>query len=59
MRRFHWILLKLLTNDGVSLFVLQVTDGNKIALHQRNVAAVLAGDDGGLAIQSHLVVVLY
>lgn len=59
MLRFHWILLKLLTNDGVSLFVLQVTDGDKVALQQRNVAAVLTGDDGGLAVQRHLVVVLH
>lgn len=59
MLPFHWSLPKLLTNDGVLLFVLQVTDGDKVALHQRNITAVLAGDDGGLAIQCHLVVVLH
>lgn len=59
MLRFHWILLKLLTNNGVSLFVLQITDGDKVALQQRKVAAVLTGDDGGLAVQRHLVVVLH
>lgn len=59
MLGFLRILLKLLTNNGVFLFVRQVTDGDKVALHQRNVAAVLAGDDGGLAVQRHLVVVLH
>lgn len=49
----------LLTNDGVFLLVLQVADGDEVALHQRDVAGVLAGDDGGLAVQRHLVVVLH
>lgn len=48
-----------LTNNGVLFFVLQVANGDKVALHQRDVAAVLAGDDGGLAVQRHLVVVLH
>lgn len=49
----------LLTDDGVFLLALQVADGDKVALHQRHVAVVLAGDDGGLAVQRHLVVVLH
>lgn len=48
-----------LTNNAVFLLVLQVADGDKVALHHGHVAAVLAGDDGGLAVQRHLVVVLH
>lgn len=53
------VLLRLLTNDGVLLFLLQVADGDKVALHHGDIGAVLAGDDGGLSVQRHLVVVLH
>lgn len=60
MKHFYaLILLRLLTNNGVLLFVLQVADGDKVALHYGDVAAVLAGDDAGLAVQRHLIVVLH
>lgn len=48
-----------LTNNAIFLLVLQVADGDKVALHHGHVTAVLAGDDGGLAVQGHLVVVLH
>lgn len=53
------ILLRLLTNDGVLLLLLQVADGDKVALHHGDIGAVLAGGDGGLSVQRHLVVVLH
>lgn len=54
-----WSFSGFFTNDVVFLFVLQVTNGDEVALHHGNVAVVLAGDDGGLAVQRHLVVVLH
>lgn len=51
--------LRVLTNDSVFLSVLQVADGDKVALHHGNVAAVLTGNDGGLSVESHFVVVLH
>lgn len=52
-------LLVLLTNNAIFLFVLQVINRDEVTLHHGYIAAVLAGDDAGLPIQSHLVVVLH
>lgn len=48
-----------LTNNSILVFVLQVTDGDKVTLHHGNVAAVLTGDDCGLSVECHLVVILH
>lgn len=52
-------LLVLLTNDGIFVSVHQVTDGDKVTLQDWNIGAVFAGDDAGLSIESHLVVILH
>lgn len=52
-------LLVLLTNNAIFLFVLQVINRDEVTLHHGHIAAVLAGDDAGLPVQSHLVVVLH
>lgn len=53
------LLLLLLTNNSIFVSVLQVTDRDKVTLHHGNVTAVLTGDNGGLAIECHLIVILY
>lgn len=49
----------MLTDDAILLLALQLADGDKVTLHHGHVAAVLAGDDAGLGVQGHLVVVLH
>jgi len=48
-----------LTNNGIFVSVLQIGDRDKIALHHRNITAVLTGDDAGLSIECHLIIILY
>lgn len=50
---------QILTNNGILVFVLQVTNGDKVTLHHGNITAVLAGDDGGLPVERHLIVVFH
>lgn len=53
------LLLLLLTNNSIFVSVLQVADRDKVTLHHGNITAVLTGDNGGLAIECHLIVILY
>lgn len=53
------LLLLLLTNNSIFVSVLQVTDRDKVTLHHGNITAVFTGDNGGLAIECHLIVILY
>ncbi len=47
-----------LTNYGIFVSALQVTNGDKVTLHHGNITAVLAWDDGGLSVECHLIVIL-
>lgn len=53
------LLLLLLTNNGIFVSALQVTNGHKVTLHHGNITAVLTRDDGGLSIECHLIVILH
>lgn len=47
-----------LTDNGVLVPSIQISDGDKVTLQHGNVVAVVTGDDTRLAVQSHLIVVL-
>lgn len=53
------LLCRLLTNNGIFLSILQITNGDKVTLHHGNITAVITGNDGGLSIQCHLIVILH
>lgn len=50
---------QILTNNGIFVSVLQVTNRDKVTLHHGNVTAVLTGDDAGLPIERHLIVIFH
>lgn len=49
---------QVLTNNGIFVSFLQVANRDKVTLHYGNVTAVLTGDDSGLPVECHLIVIL-
>lgn len=51
--------LVLLTNNGIFFPDLQVTDGYKVTLQHGNITCVFTGDDAGVSVESHLIIILH
>lgn len=47
-----------LTHNGVLVPSIQISNGDKVTLYHRYIVGIVTGDDGRVAIQSHLIVIL-